>query len=181
MKTIGLFCGASKGLKPDYRKAAEALVDALVEQGIAIVYGGGNVGLMGIVADRALALGGWVTGVIPRVLIQQEQAHQGLSELILVDDMHERKKTMSELADGFITLSGGSGSMDELFQEITLRQVGHHNKISSILNTAGYYDHLLSWLEHSVQEGFFNQHLFDSLIVDDSPANIVRRLKGVSG
>lgn len=176
MKSVAIFCGARPGRKEAYRQAAEALVDLLLEQGITIVYGGGNVGLMGTIADRAIAGGGTVVGVIPHALVGQEQAHKGLSELIHVQDMHQRKQKMGELADGFITLSGGAGSMDELFQEIAHQQVGYHGKPCAILNTAGYYDHLVAWLENAVDEGFITHYWYDQLVIDHSPVALANRL-----
>ncbi|KEI70092.1 TIGR00730 family Rossman fold protein [Endozoicomonas elysicola] len=176
MKSVAIFCGARYGRQEAYRQAAEILVNKLVERGVTIVYGGGNVGLMGAIADRALACGGKVVGVIPHALVEQEQAHNGLSELIHVNDMHERKQKMSELADGFITLSGGAGSMDELFQEIAHKQIGYHGKPCAILNTAGYYDHLLAWLENAVNEGFITQYWYDQLVIERSPVELVDRL-----
>ncbi len=172
MKSVAIFCGARSGRKDVYRQAAEALVGSLLAQDITIIYGGGNVGLMGAIADRAISSGGRVVGVIPHALVEQEQAHDGLSELIHVNDMHERKQKMSELADGFITLSGGAGSMDELFQEIAHRQVGYHAKPCAILNTAGYYDHLLAWLENAVNEGFITQYWYDQLFLTSPPLNL---------
>ena len=181
MKSIAIFCGASAGRQEVHRHAAEQLVDILLAQGITIIYGGGNIGLMGAVADRTLAGGGRIIGVIPHALVEQEQAHDGLSELLCVDDMHSRKQKMEELADGFITLSGGAGSMDELFQEIAHRQVGHHGKPCAILNTAGYYDHLLAWLQTAVIEGFISRYCYDQLVVDHSPTALVQRLLTVRG
>lgn len=181
MKSVAIFCGASSGRQEAYRQAAEQLVDTLLAQGITIIYGGGNIGLMGAVADRALAGGGQIIGVIPHTLVEQEQAHDGLSELIRVDDMNTRKQKMSELADGFITLSGGAGSMDELFQEIAHRQVGYHGKPCAILNTAGYYDHLLAWLQTAVTEGFVSQYCYDQLVVEHSPTALVQRLLTTNG
>lgn len=178
MKSVAIFCGARNGRQEIYRQAAEALVDTLLGQNITIIYGGGNVGLMGAIADRAIAGGGKVVGVIPHALVEKEQAHEGLSELIHVNDMHERKQKMSELADGFITLSGGAGSMDEFFQEIAHRQVGYHGKPCAILNTAGYYDHLVAWLENAVDEGFITQYWYDQLVIDQSPVELVNRLMG---
>ena len=178
MRSVAIFCGARSGRKEAYRQAAEALVDSLLVQDITIVYGGGNIGLLGAIADRAIAGGGRVVGVIPHALVEQEQAHEGLSELIHVNDMHERKQKMNELADGFITLSGGAGSMDELFQEIAHKQVGYHGKPCAILNTAGYYDHLVAWFENAVDEGFITQYWYDQLVIDDSPAELVNRMMG---
>ena len=131
---------------------------------------------MGVVANRAIAGGGRVVGVIPHALVEQEQAHQGLSELIHVNDMHERKQKMSALADGFITLSGGAGSMDELFQEIAHKQVGYHGKPCAILNTAGYYDHLVAWLENAVDEGFITPYWYEQLVIDHCPVELVNRV-----
>ncbi len=176
MKSVAIYCGSRPGRNDAYRQAAETLVDKLIEKNVSIIYGGGNVGLMGIVANRAIARGGKITGVMPHALIEREHAHRGLSEFIQVKDMHERKQTMSELAQAFITLPGGAGSMDELFQEIALRQVSYHNKPAAILNTAGYYDHLLAWFKHAVAEGLINQNAFNQLVIDSSPITLVNRL-----
>ena len=176
MKSVAIFCGSQPGRQDSYREAAEDLVDVLVGQGVSIVYGGGNVGLMGIVADRAMSLGGHVIGVIPNALVEMERAHNGISELIHVDNMHERKQKMCELSDAFITLSGGTGSMDELFQELAHKQVGYHRKTCAILNTGGYYNHLLSWLENAVNEGFIDQQRYEQLLVDESPSQLVARM-----
>ena len=181
MKSVAIFCGARNGRQEVHRRAAEQLVDTLLAHDITIVYGGGNIGLMGAVADRTLAGGGRIIGVIPHALVEQEQAHDRLSELIHVDDMHTRKQKMSELADGFITLAGGAGSMDELFQEIAHRQVGYHGKPCAILNTAGYYDHLLAWLHMAVAEGFISRYWYDQLVVDHCPTTLVQRLLMING
>ena len=181
MKSVAIFCGARNGRQDVHRRAAEQLVDTLLAHDITIVYGGGNIGLMGAVADRTLAGGGRIIGVIPHALVEQEQAHDRLSELIHVDDMHTRKQKMSELADGFITLAGGAGSMDELFQEIAHRQVGYHGKPCAILNTAGYYDHLLAWLQMAVAEGFISRYWYDQLVVDHCPTTLVQRLLMING
>ncbi|WP_067517286.1 TIGR00730 family Rossman fold protein [Endozoicomonas ascidiicola] len=176
MKSVAIFCGSQAGRQETYRQAAEDLVDALMERGVSIVYGGGNVGLMGIVADRAMAKGGHVIGVIPNALVEMERAHNGISELIHVDNMSDRKQKMCELADSFITLSGGTGSMDELFQELTHRQVGYHSKTCAILNTGGYYNHLLAWLQNAVDEGFIDKARYDQLIVEASPEDLISRM-----
>ncbi len=154
MKRICIFCGSSPGSRPAYAAAAEALARYLVSKGIAIVYGGGNVGLMGVLADTALAAGGEVIGVIPRSLVEKEVAHTRLRDLRIVNSMHERKALMAELSDAFIALPGGYGTFDEFCEILTWTQLGLQNKPCGILNVDGYYDRLLEMFDHAVQEQF---------------------------
>jgi len=154
---ICVFAGSSTGARPEYLDAARELGSTLVSRGIGVVYGGAKVGLMGALADAALAGGGHVTGVIPSALVAKEIAHQGLSDLRIVSSMHERKATMAELSDGFIALPGGVGTLEELFEVITWGQLGLHRKPCGLLNVCRYYDPLLAFLDHSVAEGFVRQ------------------------
>ena len=154
---ICVFAGSSAGVRPEYLDAARELGSTLVSRGIGVVYGGAKVGLMGALADAALAAGGHVTGVIPSALVAKEIAHPGLSDLRIVSSMHERKATMAELSDGFIALPGGVGTLEELFEVITWGQLGLHQKPCGLLNVCGYYDPLLAFLDHAVAERFLRQ------------------------
>lgn len=154
MKSICVFCGSSKGLRPAYREAAETLGATIASRGLGLVYGGGNVGLMGIVADAALAGGGEVIGVIPEFLVAKEIAHKGLTTLHVVDSMHERKTKMVELADGFIALPGGYGTLEEFCEILTWAQLGLHHKPCGLLNVEGYFNPLLQLFDQAVTEKF---------------------------
>ena len=162
MKRICVFCGSSSGTRPVYRSAAQALGRTLAELGLELVYGGGNVGLMGTVADACLAAGGQVIGVIPQALMGKEVAgrhleHRQLPRLDVVDSLHTRKARMAELADGFIALPGGFGTFEEFCEIITWGQLGFHTKPCGLLNVEGYYDALLGLFDHAVEEGFLRQ------------------------
>jgi uncharacterized protein (TIGR00730 family) len=154
MQSICVFCGANSGTDPVYVQATEAAGQYLAQRGIRLVYGGGNVGLMGVLADAALAHGGWVTGVIPHFLAQWEVAHRNLSELIFTETMHERKARMAELSEGFVALPGGFGTLDELFEILTWAQLGIHQKPIGLLNVGGYFDPLLTLIDAMVERGF---------------------------
>ncbi|WP_168209667.1 LOG family protein [Chromobacterium paludis] len=154
MKAICLFCGSNKGAKPEYEAAARLLGHTLAEQGITLVYGAGNVGLMGVAADAALAAGGRVVGVIPEFLKAKEVAHLGLSELHVTETMHQRKALMAELSDGFIALPGGFGTFDELFEILTWAQLSVHSKPVGLLDVRGFFQPLQSMVDHAVTEGF---------------------------
>ena len=153
IKRIVVYCGANVGNNPAYETAAVEVGRTLAEHGIGLVYGGGGVGLMGVVADAALAAGGEVIGVIPEALKALEVEHKGLSDLHVVPDMHSRKAMMLGLADAVIAMPGGFGTMDELFEALTWSQLDYHRKLCGVLNVAGYYDHLLAWIAHSVDVG----------------------------
>jgi hypothetical protein len=150
MQSICVFCGSSVGNDPAFRQAAEALGQALVQRNITLVYGGGNIGLMGVIADQILRRGGRVIGVIPRKLVEKELAHHGITDLRVVGSMHERKALMAELAEGFIALPGGSGTIEEFSEVLTWGQLGLHSKPMGMLNVSGYFDHLLRFLDHAV-------------------------------
>lgn len=154
MKTLCVYCGAAAGVRPAYAESAVALADSLAQRGWGLVYGGGSVGIMGILADAALARGVPVTGVIPRHLHELEVGHNGLTAMHIVGTMHERKALLASLSDAFLTLPGGLGSMEELFEAYTWAQLGLHPKPVGLLNVAGYYDPLLAFLDHTVAEGF---------------------------
>ena len=176
MSRICVFCGSSIGIHQSYRNVAESLACYLVENGIGIVYGGGNVGLMGVLADAALQKGGEVIGVIPQALVDKEVAHSGLKELRIVSSMHERKALMAELSDGFIALPGGFGTFEEFCEVLTWSQLGLHRKPCGILNVNGYYDHLLSLFDHAVSEQFLKPVHRQMVISDNCPESLVRRM-----
>lgn len=175
MTRVCVFCGSSEGARPDYADAARAVAMELARRGLGLVYGGGSVGLMGVVADTLLAQGGEVIGVIPKGLASKELAHAGLTELRVVDSMHERKATMAALADAFIALPGGLGTLEETLEIVTWVQLGIHDKPVGVLNVAGYYDGLLKLLAHAVREGFLRREYFDLLLFGDSPAELLDR------
>ncbi|MBD9483935.1 TIGR00730 family Rossman fold protein [Pseudomonas sp. PDM14] len=163
-----VFCGSSSGRQAVYGEAASQLGRALANAGIGLVYGGASVGLMGAVANAALQAQGEVIGVIPRSLWEKEVAHTALDDLRIVDSMHQRKALMAELSDGFIALPGGVGTLEELFEVWTWAQLGYHHKPCALLNTDGYYDRLIGFLDHLVEEGFVKPVYRDMLIVEDT-------------
>lgn len=168
MQTVGIFCGSSEGSSPVYMDAARHTGKWLAEQGIHIVYGGGRVGLMGAVADSALAHGGRVTGVIPKSLLEREIAHTGLSDLQVVDNMHQRKTVMADLSSGFIALPGGAGTAEEIFEQWTWAQLGIHNKPCAFLNINHFYDPLKVMVQQMVSEGFMKQEYADMLLFSEN-------------
>ncbi|MCY3822622.1 MAG: TIGR00730 family Rossman fold protein [Nitrospinae bacterium] len=176
MKRICVFAGSSKGVRPEYREAARALGHVLGARGIGVVYGAGGIGLMGVLADAVLENGGEITGVIPDKLMDMEVAHEGITELRVVRTMHERKALMAELSDGFITLPGGLGTLEETMEMITWLQLGYHAKPVGLLNIRGYYDPLLAFFRHMNEEGFISERILDSFTVDDAPEGLVRRM-----
>jgi uncharacterized protein (TIGR00730 family) len=169
MKRVCVFAGSSLGARPSYREGAEALGRALARRGIDVVFGGGRVGLMGALADAALGANGQVIGVIPAALEAKELGHLGVTELRVVKSMHERKAMMADLSDGFIALPGGWGTLDELFEILTWGQLGLHAKPCSVLNVDGYFDGLLSFLRHLVDERFVRPENGAMLTVATSP------------
>jgi uncharacterized protein (TIGR00730 family) len=173
---ICVYCGSRPGELPAYAEAARALGHAIARQGHGLVYGGGNVGLMGIVADAVLAGGGPVVGVIPEALVQREVGHQRLSEQHVVPDMHVRKRLMAERADAFIALPGGIGTLEELFEVWTWRQLGYHDKPIGLLNTAGFYDELLRFMDHTVAQGFLDLAQRRMPLVDTDPVALLERV-----
>jgi len=156
VRSVCVFCGSNDGNRPLYRDVAAAVARALVARGVRIVYGGGRVGCMGALADAALGAGGEVIGVIPRALEAREVAHHGLTTLHVVETMHERKALMAANADAFLTLAGGFGTLEELFEAVTWRQLGYHDKPSAILNTDGYFDGLVAFCNMAMAEGFIH-------------------------
>ncbi len=173
-----VFCGSNPGSEPSYLAMARALGRMLAQENIALVYGGGAVGLMGAVADAALEGGGEVIGVIPQALMDKEIGHRGLADLRVVGSMHERKALMAELASGFIALPGGLGTFEELFEVWTWAQLGYHRKPCALLNAAGFYDRLISFLDDVVERGFVKPIHRSMLIVEDEPAALIRAIRG---
>ena len=164
MRRVCVFCGSKAGSRPVYAEMACRLATALVERGLGLVFGAGHVGLMGVLADTVLAHGGEAIGVIPQLLVDRELAHCGLTQLHIVETMHQRKALMADLADGFIALPGGYGTADELFEIVTWSQLGLHAKPVGLINVDGFFDSLLAWIDHCVREGFIRQEYRDLLI-----------------
>lgn len=175
-RSVCVFCGSNVGLRPEYTAAAEAVGRLLAERQTALVYGGGKVGLMGKLADAVLDAGGRVTGVIPQALVLKEVGHDGLTELKIVDSMHERKALMAELADGFIALPGGFGTLDEFCEILTWAQLGLHHKPCGLLNVKGYYDHFSRLLDHAVNEQFLRPLHRAMVISDEDPEALLCRM-----
>jgi uncharacterized protein (TIGR00730 family) len=178
MKRICVFAGSSVGCQQVYRAAAEGLGRTLAERGLGLVYGGARVGLMGVVADTVLASRGEVTGVIPSALVAKEVAHNGLADLRVVASMHERKAVMAELADGFIAMPGGWGTLDEFFEILTWAQLGLHRKPCGVLNVNGYFDGLLSFIEHSIEQGFVRREHRPMILVSSSAGALLDMFAG---
>ena len=176
MTSICVFTGSSRGTRPEYQAAAAELGSLLAARGIRLVYGGARVGLMGVVADAALASGGEVIGVIPAALVAKEVAHSGLTDLRVVDSMHERKALMSDLADAFVALPGGWGTLEEFFEVLTWAQLGLHRKPCGLLNVAGYFDRLLAFLNHTIDEGFVQPRNAELIAVAQTPGELLDRL-----
>ena len=168
MKRIAVYCGSATPADPVYIESAREVGRTLAERGIGVVYGGGKLGLMGAVADSALAAGGEVIGVIPTALVNAEVAHRGLTELHVVDTMHERKARFTELADGFVNLPGGTGTMDELWEALSWAQLGYHADPIGLLNVAGYYDQLIDFWQHMGRVGFVRAQHQGLLLIDDN-------------
>lgn len=177
MRRVCVFCGSSFGARAEYRDAAERFALMLAESGIGLVYGGAKVGLMGAVADAAMAAGGEVIGVLPRSMVAREIAHEGITELLLVDTLHERKARMAALSDAFVALPGGLGTFEEFFEVVSWAQIGLHNKPCALLNTAGFYDGLLPFLDTSVAEGFVRPESRDLILAESEPGALLRRLR----
>lgn len=176
MKRICVYCGSSPGDRPAYAESARALGKGLAERGIGLVYGGGLVGLMGVVADAALAAGGEVIGIIPQRLVDAEVAHRGLTTLEVVDSMHERKARMAELSDAFIALPGGFGTLDELFEILTWAQLGLHGKPCGLLDVESYFAPLVAWVDGGVAAGFIRPRHRELLMVDTDQDRLIDRL-----
>ncbi len=173
---ICVFCGSSQGNSPIYEEAARNLAQAFLVSSCSLVYGGGNIGLMGIIADEVLAGGGKVVGVIPDFLMEKEFGHQGVTQLEVVKSMHERKKRMADLSDAFIALPGGWGTLDELAEILTWKQLGLISQPVGLLNTNCFFDHLHTQMSIMVEEGFLQQSNLDTLIVEKIPQNLLAKL-----
>jgi hypothetical protein len=176
VKRVAVYCGSATPAEPLYLEDARAVGTTLAQQGIGVVYGGGRLGLMGAIADSALAAGGEVIGVIPQALVDAEVAHRGLSALHVVGGMHERKAKFTDLSDGFVTIPGGTGTMDELWEALSWAQLGYHAKPVGLLNTAGYYDHLIAFWEKMADVGFLRAQHRDLLIVADTLPDLLDRM-----
>lgn len=174
---ICVFCGTNPGERPEYGAAARALGKLLADEGIELVYGGASVGIMGELADAVHEHGGHVTGIIPQQLMKKEAAHTGIPDLIVVASMHQRKSQMADLSAGFIALPGGIGTLEGYFEILTWGQLGIHRKPSGILNVAGYFDRLIEFLDHAVEEGFLEQEHRDMIVVETDPRKLLERLK----
>ena len=177
LRRVAVFCGSNAGTDPAFTEVARALGSLLAERGIGLVYGGGRVGLMGVVADAVLEGGGEVVGVIPQHLWDKEVGHQGLTELLIVETMHERKMAMADRADAFIALPGGVGTLEELFEAITWTQLGIQQKPSAILDVAGFYGPLLAFLDGTVDAGFLRAGHRDMILSGTDPAEVLARLE----
>ncbi len=177
MHSVCIFCGSNTGREAVYAEATRVLVQALAEAGVRIVYGGGNIGLMGVVGEAALAAGAHVIGVTPRKLLEREVVHTGLSELHVVDSMHERKIMMAEISDAFVALPGGLGTLDEIFEMLTLNQLGVQRKACGLFNVSGFFDGLCDYLDHAVAERFIRAEHRDMIVVEDEPSRMIARLR----
>ena len=176
MHSVTVYCGSNPGADPAFADATRALARRLAGDGVRIVYGGGHVGLMGILADTAMAAGGEVVGVIPQALVDREIGHTGLSDLRVVGSMHERKALMAELGEAFIALPGGIGTLEELIEVYTWSQLGLHRKPLGVLNVSGYYDALAAFLDQAVHERFLRQAHRDVLVFEADPDALLGRL-----
>ncbi len=174
MQRICVYCGSSLGADPLYSRAAQDLAGVLVRHEIELVYGGASKGLMGVLADRVLELGGRAHGVIPKFLAAKEIAHTGLTELHVVQSMHQRKSMMAALSDGFIAMPGGFGTLEEIIEIVTWGQLGFHDKPCGLLNTAGYFDHLLAYFDHVESQGFLRREHRRMLLAAGDAASLVR-------
>jgi uncharacterized protein (TIGR00730 family) len=172
-KSICIYCGSSPGANPAYMEAARYMGNLLAEAGHRLVYGGGHVGLMGATADAALAAGGEVIGVIPRDILEKEVGHGGVTELVTVNSMHERKMKMASLSDGFIALPGGIGTLEEIIEVLTWSQLGFHNKACAVYNVDGFFDPLFKLLQHMVDTRFLREAHRDLLYCSDDPRNVL--------
>ena len=174
---VAVYCASNDGVRPEYMACASALGTLLAQRGLTVVYGGGRVGLMGALADAALAAGGDVIGVMPHGLVQREVAHPGLTALHVVDSMHERKAMIADLADAFITLPGGLGTLEELFETWTWAQLGVHRKPVGLFNVSDFWTPLIAMLDHVAQQGFLRGNPREWLVIDDDAASMLHRLQ----
>ncbi len=177
MQRICVYCGSNTGSRPLYKHAAVELADVLVRHDLELVYGGADKGIMGVIADAVLERGGKVHGVIPKMLCEKELAHQNLTELHIVSSMHERKTMMAALSDAFIAMPGGYGTLEEIVEIITWGQLKFHDKPCGLLNTDGYFDYLLRYLDHAMAEGFLREENRQMLLCAESPVELVRQFE----
>ncbi len=177
MKRLCVYCGSSAGRSKDYTDATMALAETLIQSNIDLVFGGSSAGMMGLLADAVLAGGGTVHGVIPRSLLEKEVAHPGLTKMHVVESMHERKAMMAMLSDGFIALPGGFGTLEEIIEILTWAQLQFHDKPCGLLNVNGYFNHLLSFLDHAEAEGFVRAAHRAMLLVSKQPGDLIRRFE----
>ena len=177
IKSICLFCGSSPGMDPAFKLAAVQLGTTLAHNNIRLIYGGGHVGLMGVAADACLLAGGEVVGVIPKKLMDKEVGHAGLTQMHVVETMHERKAMMTRLCDGFIALPGGYGTLDELFEALTWQQLSYHLLPVGVLNVSGFFDHLIQFLDHAREQRLLRDAHRDSLIVDTDLTRLIGRMQ----
>ena len=177
LQRVCVFAGSAAGARPAYEEAVEKLGRALAKRGCGLVYGGGKTGLMGVISSTVMKAGGDVIGVVPHSLFRAEVIHDGLADLRVVESMHERKATMADLADAFVAVPGGIGTLEELAEVLTWSQLGIHGKPCGLLNVAGYYDPLLEFLNRAITEGFLRERHRHLLIVDDDPEGLLRRLE----
>ncbi len=173
LKNLCVYCGSSPGKRPAYVQAARLLAEVMLERNICLVYGGASVGIMGEIADRVLANGGEVIGIIPQALVEKEVSHGGLTRLHVVQSMHERKQLMADLSDGFVALPGGLGTVEELFEVLTWSQLGFHRKPCALLNVEGYFDHLKRFLDHAVAEAFIKPTHQNMLLIEAAPDKLL--------
>ena len=176
IKRLAVYCGSAGGGDPRFEEAARELGRTMAERGLELVYGGGRLGLMGIVADTVIAYGGRTYGVIPRALVDKEVAHSGLTELITVTTMHERKARMTELCDAFVCLPGGIGTLDEMFEAWTWNALGYHCQPFALLNVAGFWTPFIEFMGHVSRSGFLSQKRLDQLIVGETPEQVINLL-----
>jgi uncharacterized protein (TIGR00730 family) len=177
IKRLCVFCGTNTGARPEYAAAARRLGELMANEGIELVYGGASVGIMGDLADAVQEGGGHVTGIIPQQLIQKEEAHRGIPDLIVVASMHQRKSQMADLSDGFVALPGGIGTLEGFFEMLTWGQLGIHAKPCAILNVAGYFDLLSGFLDYAVREGFLTEAHRATIIVESDPDRLLERMR----
>ena len=177
LKSVCVFCGSQQGARAEYLDSARELARVCVARGLLVVYGGGHVGMMGVLADEMLANNGRIVGIIPRHLMRSELAHRGLTELNIVESMHDRKRAMAERSDAFVVLPGGYGTFEEMFEMVTWLQLRLQSKPVGILNIEGYYDRLLDFLRHAASEGFIRPEHWDLIIVEHGVELLLDRLE----
>ncbi|WP_308517960.1 TIGR00730 family Rossman fold protein [Sphingomonas flavescens] len=176
MKRLAVYCGSASGSRPEFAEATRATAAAMLGRGVDLVYGGGRLGLMGLIADNVLAGGGKVFGVIPRALVNLEVAHEGVTELHTVDTMHERKAKMTDLADAFLAMPGGVGTLDELFEAWSWNALGYHAKPFCLLNVDGFWNGMIAFIDHATESGFLSTQRRSQLLVAASPEEALEKL-----